>query len=152
MRARAGWLKAGVLSAGGLQGSTGGAGVESGGGSLVSGLSLAAAEDGGAQLGKAAGLGAVVIAQRILGGAGIEKGGVGTGQRMAGGDGGQVDGRGRRDYLGTGWLLGLQLGQGGAQGSPLGRNLASSRAHDGRGWGNGDARHGRAPRQTHPRP
>ena len=61
-RARAGWLKAGVLGAGGLQGGSGGTDVESGGSSGTSSAGLAVAHDGGAELGKAAGLGAVVVA------------------------------------------------------------------------------------------
>ena len=109
--------KAGVLGAGGLQSGTGGAGMESSGGSLVSGLGLSAADDGGAQLGKAAGLGAVVIAQRILGGTGIEHGRMSTGQRMANGGGGWVDGSRRGSYRWPGRILGRQPGKGGMQGS-----------------------------------
>lgn len=86
-RARAKWLKAGVLGAGGLQSDPGRAGVESSRSSGVSGLGLAAADDGSAQLSRATKLGAVLITQGILGGAGIEIDGVGTGQRVAGGGG-----------------------------------------------------------------
>ena len=131
MRARAGWLKAGVLGAGGLQGSPGGAGVESGSSGGVSGAGLAAAHDGGAELSEAAGLGAVVVAQRIHGGTGIEHGRMSTGQRVAGGCGGWVDGSRRGSYLWPGRVLGRQAGKGGVQGS----QLAGSRTRSGRGWG-----------------
>ena len=133
MGARAEWLEAGVLGAGGLQSGAGGAGVESSSSSLISSQGLAAADDGSAQLGKAASLGAVVIAQRILGGAGIEVGGVSTGQRMTGSDGSRVDGSrcGPGCGLGPGRVLGLQPGQGNAQGG----QLAGNRARGGRGWG-----------------
>ena len=50
----------------------------------------------------------------------------------------------------AGFLFPLSLA---AEGScTIGGNLASSRTHNGRGWGNGDARHGRAHRQNHLRP
>jgi len=132
-RARAWWLKAGVLGAGSLQSGTGGAGVESSGSILVSGLGDAAADDGSAQLGKAAELRAVVVAQRVLGGAGIEIGSVGTGQRVAGSCSGWVNGRGcgPGGHLGPGRKQDLQAGKGGVQGS----QLAGNRTRSGRGWG-----------------
>ena len=111
--------------------------MESGGSGGVSGAGLAVAHDGGADAAEAAGLGAVVIAQRILGGTGIEHGRMSTGQRMANGGGGWVDGsrRGRGNCHGAGRILGRQPGKGGLQGSQLASDLASSRAHGGRGWG-----------------
>ena len=94
-RARAEWLKAGVLGAGDLQSGDNGTGVES---SRISGMSSLgrAKRMGGAQSSKAAGLGAVLIAQHILGGTGIKNGKMSTNQRVAGGAARRVDGcRGR---------------------------------------------------------